>query len=107
MAPRNLPHTRRGIFNLSGFGKHRRLAHDDLAEAGAETAPADLRRRCLPLAARRAIRYGDGLIPQAPSAGSGSPKEFMPRLRQMAEEAGRDPQTLSVMLGVPRKTWIC
>ena len=39
-------------------------------------------------AARRAIRYGDGLIPQAPSAGSGSPKEFMPRLRQMAEEAG-------------------
>ena len=50
-------------------------------------------------AARRAIRYGDGLIPQAPSAGSGSPEEFMPRLRQMAEEAGRDPQTLSVTLG--------
>ena len=51
------------------------------------------------LAARRAIRYGDGLIPQAPSAGSGSPDEFMPRLRQMAEEAGRDPQSLSVTLG--------
>jgi len=50
-------------------------------------------------AARRAIRYGDGLIPQAPSAGSGSPEEFMPRLRQMAEEAGRDPQSLSVTLG--------
>jgi probable F420-dependent oxidoreductase len=50
-------------------------------------------------AARRAIRYGDGLIPQAPSAGSGSPKEFMPRLRQMAEEAGRDPRSLSVTLG--------
>src|SRR5215468_7629793 len=50
-------------------------------------------------AARRAIRYGDGLIPQAPSAGSGSPKEFMARLRQMAEEAGRDPQSLSVTLG--------
>jgi len=50
-------------------------------------------------AARRAIRYGDGLIPQAPSAGSGSPEEFMPRLHQMAEEAGRDPQTLSVTLG--------
>jgi alkanesulfonate monooxygenase SsuD/methylene tetrahydromethanopterin reductase-like flavin-dependent oxidoreductase (luciferase family) len=49
--------------------------------------------------ARRAIRYGDGLIPQAPSAGSGSPEEFMPRLRQMAEEAGRDPQSLSVTLG--------
>src|SRR6266568_7742952 len=37
------------------------------------------------LAARRAIRYGDGLLPAAPSAGSGSP-EFMPRWRQMAEE---------------------
>ena len=50
-------------------------------------------------AARRAIRYGDGLIPQASSAGSDSPKEFMPRLRQMAEEAGRDPRSLSVTLG--------
>jgi probable F420-dependent oxidoreductase len=50
-------------------------------------------------AARRAIRYGDGLLPQAPSAGSGSPEEFMPRLRQMAEEAGRDPQSMSVTLG--------
>ena len=51
------------------------------------------------LAARRAIRYGDGLIPQAPSAGSGSPEEFMPLLRQMAQKAGRDPQSLSVTLG--------
>ncbi len=51
------------------------------------------------LAARRAIRYGDGLLPAAPSAGSGSPEEFMPRLRRMAEDAGRDPQSLSVTLG--------
>jgi probable F420-dependent oxidoreductase len=51
------------------------------------------------LAARRAIRYGDGLLPQAPSAGSGSPEQFMPQLRRMAEEAGRDPQSLSVTLG--------
>src|SRR6202048_3368238 len=50
-------------------------------------------------AARRAIRYGDGVIPQAPGGGSRSPEEFMPRLHQMAEEAGRDPQTLSVTLG--------
>jgi probable F420-dependent oxidoreductase len=41
------------------------------------------------LAARRALRYGDGMLPAAPSAGSGSPEEFMPRWRQMAEEAGR------------------
>jgi probable F420-dependent oxidoreductase len=51
------------------------------------------------LAARRAIRYGDGILPAAPSAGSGSPEEFMPRWRQMAEEAGRDAASLSVTLG--------
>jgi probable F420-dependent oxidoreductase len=51
------------------------------------------------LAARRAIRYGDGLIPFAPSAGPDGPAEFMPRLRQMAEKGGRDPQSLSVTLG--------
>jgi probable F420-dependent oxidoreductase len=50
-------------------------------------------------AARRAIRYGDGILPAAPSAGSGSPEEFMPRWRQMGEEAGRDPSSLSVTLG--------
>jgi probable F420-dependent oxidoreductase len=50
-------------------------------------------------AARRALRYGDGILPAAPIAGSGSPEEFMPRWRQMAEEAGRDPRALSVTLG--------
>jgi probable F420-dependent oxidoreductase len=51
------------------------------------------------LAARRAIRYGDGILPAASSAGSGSPEDFMPRFRKMAEEAGRDPASLSVTLG--------
>ena len=51
------------------------------------------------LAARRALRYGDGILPAAPSAGSGSPEEFMPRWREMAEAAGRDPNSLSVTLG--------
>ena len=51
------------------------------------------------LAVRRALRYGDGILPAAPSAGSGSPEEFMPRWRQMAEEAGRDWRSLSVTLG--------
>src|SRR6201993_1513428 len=51
------------------------------------------------LAARRAIRYGDGILPAAPSAGSGSPEDFMPRFRKMAEEARRDPASLSVTLG--------
>jgi probable F420-dependent oxidoreductase len=51
------------------------------------------------LAARRALRYGDGILPAAASSGSGSSEEFMPRWRQMAEEAGRDPRSLSVTLG--------
>jgi len=51
------------------------------------------------LAARRAIRYGDGILPAAPTAGSGSPEDFMPRFYKMAEEAGRDPASLSVTLG--------
>ncbi|MGA7260941.1 MAG: LLM class F420-dependent oxidoreductase [Stellaceae bacterium] len=51
------------------------------------------------LAARRAIRYGDGILPAAPSAGSGSPEDFMLRFRKMAEEGGRNPASLSVTLG--------
>jgi len=50
-------------------------------------------------AARRAIRYGDGIIPQGSNAGSGEPEEFLPHFRQMVEEAGRDPKSLSVTLG--------
>ena len=50
-------------------------------------------------AARRAIRYGDGLIPQAADAQSGEPEEYLPRFRRMAEEAGRDPRSLPVTLG--------
>jgi probable F420-dependent oxidoreductase len=46
-------------------------------------------------AARRAIRYGDGLIPQA----GAEPEEFLPRLKAMAEEAGRDPRSLAVTMG--------
>ena len=51
------------------------------------------------LAARRALRYGDGIVPAVPSVGSGGPEEFMPHWHQMAEKAGRDPNTLSVYLG--------
>jgi probable F420-dependent oxidoreductase len=51
-----------------------------------------------PWAARRAIRYGDGWFPIAGS-GWADPLEYLPRFRQMAEEAGRDPQSLPVTLG--------
>src|ERR1700751_5606635 len=49
-----------------------------------------------PWAARRAVRYGDGWYP---NASSGNPHEYMPRFRQMAEEAGRDPKSLPGTLG--------
>ena len=52
-----------------------------------------------PWAARRAIRYGDGWIPIAGGSRYGDPLEYLPRFRQMAEEAGRDPQSLPVTLG--------
>jgi probable F420-dependent oxidoreductase len=72
-----------------------------------QTWPKPVQQPCPPvivggafrLAARRAIRYGDGILPAAPSAGSGSPEDFMPRFRKMAEEGGRDPASLSVTLG--------
>ena len=51
-----------------------------------------------PWAARRAIRYGDGWIPIA-GAGRADPFDYLPRFRQMAEEAGRDPRSLPVTLG--------
>ena len=49
-----------------------------------------------PWAARRAIRYGDGWYP---NASSGNPEEYLPRFRQMATEAGRDPKSLPVTFG--------
>jgi probable F420-dependent oxidoreductase len=52
-----------------------------------------------PWAARRAIRYGNGWIPIAGGGRYGDPFEYLPRFRQMAEEAGRDPRSLPVTLG--------
>jgi len=52
-----------------------------------------------PWAARRAIRYGDGWFPIAGGTRYGDPLDYLPRFRQMAEEAGRDPAALPVTLG--------
>ena len=49
-----------------------------------------------PWAARRAIRYGDGWYP---NASSGEPEDYVPAFRKMAQEAGRDPGSLSLRLG--------
>ena len=45
-----------------------------------------------PQGARRAIRYGDGWIPTA----RGDLSVELPKFRQMAQEAGRDPSSLEV-----------
>jgi probable F420-dependent oxidoreductase len=50
-----------------------------------------------PQAARRAIRYGDGWCPIGGRAGS-NPTDVLEQFRQMAREAGRDPQSLPITL---------
>jgi alkanesulfonate monooxygenase SsuD/methylene tetrahydromethanopterin reductase-like flavin-dependent oxidoreductase (luciferase family) len=42
------------------------------------------------------VRYGDGWYP---NASSGDPARYIPAFREMAQEAGRDPKTLSLRLG--------
>ena len=51
-----------------------------------------------PYAARRALAYGDGWIPHASRPQYGDVTEFLPRFRQMAAEAGRDPGSVPVTL---------
>ena len=45
-----------------------------------------------PQGARRAIRYGDGWIPTA----RGEIAEVLPKFRDMAREAGRDPASIEI-----------
>ena len=47
-----------------------------------------------PHGARRAIRYGDGWIPVA----RGDLSDVLPKFRQMAQEAERDPQSIEITL---------
>jgi probable F420-dependent oxidoreductase len=49
-----------------------------------------------PHSARRAVHYGDGWIPNASRAHYADVTEFLPELRQMASEAGRDPSSIPV-----------
>jgi probable F420-dependent oxidoreductase len=48
-----------------------------------------------PYGARRAIRYGDGWIPVA---GRGDIAEVLPKFREMAREAGRDPASIEITM---------
>jgi probable F420-dependent oxidoreductase len=55
-----------------------------------------------PHAARRALAYGDGWIPHASRPQYADVSEFLPRFRQMAEDAGREPQAVPVTIfGIP------
>jgi len=70
-----------------------------LAQAGAEALPADPGRRRFSAGARRAIRYGDGWCPVGRTGSS--LLEVLEKYRQMARDAGRDPETLPVTLFNP------
>ena len=53
-----------------------------------------------PYSARRAISYGNGWLPST-SGGADSLLEEIPRFRQMANEAGRDPASLPITAWYP------
>jgi probable F420-dependent oxidoreductase len=52
-----------------------------------------------PYSARRAIRYGEGWMPQITPRAETPLTELVPRFRQMAAEAGRDPASLRIGVG--------
>src|ERR1017187_9748625 len=52
-----------------------------------------------PYSARRAIRYGDGWMPQVTPSATTPLMDLIPRFRQMAAEAGRDPASLGISIG--------
>jgi probable F420-dependent oxidoreductase len=52
-----------------------------------------------PHGARRAIRYGDGWIPVA----RGDLGDVLPKFRQMAQEAGRDPKSIEITVWFPKQ----
>jgi probable F420-dependent oxidoreductase len=52
-----------------------------------------------PYSARRAIRYGDGWMPQTTPKAATPLVDLIPRFRQLAAEAGRDPASLGVSIG--------
>ena len=52
-----------------------------------------------PYSARRAVRYGDGWMPQVTTYAKTPLIELIPRFRQMAAENGRDPAAMDVSIG--------
>jgi probable F420-dependent oxidoreductase len=56
-----------------------------------------------PYSARRAIRYGDGWIPQAARGGYKEIADMIPEFKKMAAEAGRDPESIEITVWFPRQ----
>jgi probable F420-dependent oxidoreductase len=52
-----------------------------------------------PYSARRAIRYGDGWMPQVTQSQAEPLTTVIPRFRQMTAEAGRDPAAMTIAIG--------
>ena len=56
-----------------------------------------------PYSARRAIRYGDGWIPQAARSGYSEIGDLIPEFRKMATEAGRNPDSIAITVWFPKR----
>jgi len=56
-----------------------------------------------PYSARRAIRYGEGWIPQAARGGYSEIADMLPEFRKMAAEAGRDPKSIEITVWFPKQ----
>src|SRR3954447_15154633 len=56
-----------------------------------------------PYSARRAIRYGDGWIPQASRGAYSEIADMIPEFRKMATEAGRDPASIEITVWFPKQ----
>jgi probable F420-dependent oxidoreductase len=55
-----------------------------------------------PYSARRAVRYGDGWIPQASRGSYSEIADMIPEFRKMATEAGRDPHSIEITVWFPK-----
>jgi probable F420-dependent oxidoreductase len=56
-----------------------------------------------PYSARRAIRYGEGWIPQAARGTYTEIADMIPEFRKMASEAGRDPASIAITVWSPKR----
>jgi probable F420-dependent oxidoreductase len=56
-----------------------------------------------PYSARRAVRYGDGWIPQARRGSYSEIADMIPEFRKMATEAGRDPDKIHITIWFPKE----